>query len=47
MSSALAVLAVFAGAGLGALLRWGFVAWLNPMFEIGRASCRERVYSSV
>ena len=34
MSGWLAVLAVFVGAGLGALLRWGFVAWLNPMFAM-------------
>lgn len=26
------VLAVFGGAGLGALLRWGLGGWLNPMF---------------
>jgi CrcB protein len=25
-------LAVFAGAGLGALLRWGLGSWLNPLF---------------
>ncbi len=28
----LALMAVFGGAGLGALLRWGFAAWLNPVF---------------
>ncbi len=27
----LAVLAVFVGAGLGALLRWGLGGWLNPL----------------
>jgi CrcB protein len=27
-----AVIAVFAGAGLGALLRWAFSLWLNPVF---------------
>ncbi|HUP07413.1 MAG TPA: fluoride efflux transporter CrcB [Caldimonas sp.] len=27
-----AVIAVFAGAGLGALLRWRFAEWLNPLF---------------
>jgi CrcB protein len=27
-----AFLAVFTGAGLGALLRWGFGVWLNPVF---------------
>jgi CrcB protein len=30
--SGLPFLAVFAGAGLGALLRWGFGLWLNPVF---------------
>ena len=30
--SALPVLAVFVGAGFGALLRWGFGLWLNPVF---------------
>lgn len=30
--SILAVFAVFGGAGLGALLRWGFSLWLNPVF---------------
>ncbi len=30
--SATPVLAVFFGAGLGALLRWGFSNWLNPVF---------------
>jgi fluoride exporter len=30
--SGLALLAVFGGAGLGALLRYGFGAWLNPLF---------------
>ena len=29
--SAYAFLAVFVGAGLGALLRWGLGAWLNPI----------------
>ncbi len=28
----LAVVAVFVGAGLGALLRWRLGAWLNPVF---------------
>ena len=28
--SSLGVLAVFAGAGLGALLRWGLALWMNP-----------------
>jgi len=28
----LAFLAVFAGAGFGALLRWGLGVWLNPVF---------------
>lgn len=27
----LAILAVFVGAGCGALLRWGFGLWLNPI----------------
>jgi CrcB protein len=26
--------AVFAGAGLGALLRWGLGGWLNPLFPL-------------
>ena len=26
------ILAVFTGAGLGALLRWGLGSWLNPVF---------------
>lgn len=30
--SGLAVLAVFGGAGLGALLRFGLGGWLNPLF---------------
>ncbi len=30
--SGLPVLAVFGGAGFGALLRWWFGTWLNPMF---------------
>ncbi len=30
--SALPFVAVFSGAGLGALLRWGFSLWLNPVF---------------
>jgi CrcB protein len=30
--SGYAFLAVFCGAGLGALLRWGLGAWLNPVF---------------
>ncbi|HYP84641.1 fluoride efflux transporter CrcB [Variovorax sp.] len=30
--SVLPILAVFAGAGFGALLRWGLGAWLNPVF---------------
>ena len=30
--SGLAVLAVFGGAGLGALLRWCLGTWLNPVF---------------
>jgi CrcB protein len=30
--SGLALLAVFGGAGLGALLRWGLGIWLNPVF---------------
>jgi fluoride exporter len=30
--SAFALLAVFGGAGFGALLRWAFGAWLNPVF---------------
>ena len=30
--SALAAAAVFAGAGCGALLRWAFGLWLNPVF---------------
>ena len=30
--NALPVLAVFCGAGLGALLRWWLGAWLNPVF---------------
>lgn len=29
----LAMAAVFAGAGCGALLRWVFGLWLNPLFE--------------
>ena len=30
--TASAITAVFAGAGLGALLRWFFALWLNPLF---------------
>jgi CrcB protein len=30
--SGLSFLAVFAGAGTGALLRWGLGLWLNPVF---------------
>ncbi|HET7528313.1 MAG TPA: fluoride efflux transporter CrcB [Burkholderiaceae bacterium] len=30
--SGLSFLAVFGGAGCGALLRWWFGAWLNPLF---------------
>jgi CrcB protein len=30
--SGLSILAVFGGAGCGALLRWGLGAWLNPVF---------------
>ncbi len=30
--SGLAILAVFGGAGGGALLRWGLGGWLNPVF---------------
>ena len=30
--SGLAILAVFGGAGCGALLRWGLGGWLNPVF---------------
>ncbi len=30
--SGFSVLAVFGGAGCGALLRWGLGGWLNPMF---------------
>ncbi|MGM9487240.1 fluoride efflux transporter CrcB [Ideonella sp. YS5] len=30
--SGLALLAVFAGAGMGALLRFGLGGWLNPLF---------------
>ena len=30
--SGLPLLAVFGGAGLGALLRWGLGGWLNPVF---------------
>lgn len=30
--SGLSVLAVFGGAGIGALLRWGLGSWLNPVF---------------
>lgn len=30
--NALGLAAVFAGAGLGAWLRWGVSAWLNPVF---------------
>lgn len=30
--SVLGVVAVFVGSGFGALLRWGFGAWLNPLF---------------
>ncbi|MCC7059150.1 MAG: fluoride efflux transporter CrcB [Burkholderiaceae bacterium] len=29
-----AVLAVFGGAGFGALLRWFFASWLNPLFPV-------------
>jgi CrcB protein len=29
--NAYAFLAVFGGAGCGALLRWGFAAWFNPL----------------
>lgn len=29
--SAWPILAVFGGAGLGALLRWGLAVWLNPL----------------
>ncbi len=30
--SGVAFFAVFSGAGLGALIRWGLGAWLNPIF---------------
>jgi CrcB protein len=30
--SGLPILAVFGGAGVGALLRWGLGSWLNPVF---------------
>jgi CrcB protein len=30
--SGLSILAVFGGAGCGALLRWGLGGWLNPVF---------------
>ena len=30
--SALAMVAVFCGAGIGALLRWSLGIWLNPLF---------------
>jgi CrcB protein len=30
--SALAIVAVFGGAGCGALLRWSLGSWLNPVF---------------
>jgi CrcB protein len=30
--SGLAMLAIFGGAGFGALLRWGLGGWLNPVF---------------
>ena len=30
--SGLSILAVFGGAGLGAMLRWGLGSWLNPIF---------------
>lgn len=30
--SGLSMLAVFGGAGIGALLRWGLGSWLNPVF---------------
>ncbi|MDM0045539.1 fluoride efflux transporter CrcB [Variovorax dokdonensis] len=32
--SALPFLAVFCGAGFGALLRWGLGLWLNPVFPL-------------
>ena len=32
--SGLSVLAVFVGAGVGALLRWGFGHWLNPLWPM-------------
>ncbi len=32
MMSGLGVIAVFAGAGFGALLRWAFSLWLNPLW---------------
>jgi CrcB protein len=32
--SALPILAVFVGAGFGALLRWGLGGWLNPLFPL-------------
>ncbi len=32
--SALPILAVFTGAGFGALLRWGLAGWLNPLFPL-------------
>jgi CrcB protein len=34
MSGWLPALAVFVGAGLGALLRWVFSLWLNPVFPM-------------
>jgi CrcB protein len=30
--SGISIIAVFGGAGLGALLRWGLGGWLNPVF---------------
>ncbi len=30
--SGIPLLAIFAGAGLGALLRWALAGWLNPLF---------------
>lgn len=30
--SGIPLLAIFAGAGLGALLRWALAGWLNPVF---------------
>ena len=32
MGGPMPLLAVFAGAGTGALLRWGLGSWLNPLF---------------